>query len=157
MGIIKTSTQLHLAPSTTTQLNLPPPSFLHVHPPPLRSFQPLASFLLHLQRYNNQNIARNLAIFPKFRSKKSHGTHGILEEQIRNPDLDFQNSDHKIHFRANLGRKIKVVCFAWKLANKVSRGSLFLFHHQFSEFLTLNPILGKFGPEKSELSVLPEN
>ena len=38
MGIIKTSTQLHLAPSTTTQLNLPPPSFLHVHPPPLRSF-----------------------------------------------------------------------------------------------------------------------
>ena len=39
----------------------------------------------------------------------------------------------------------------------VSRRCWFLFQHEFSEFLTLNPFLGKFGPKESKLFVLPEN
>ena len=120
-----------------------------------------------------------LANFPKFRPKNSklnvltkHTTHSILEVLIPNPYLDFWNSDPKIHFWANLGRKrqrcssfvkigthgisrmliliptlvfwisipnsifgqiwaekVKVVPFAWKLADRVSRGCWFLFRH----------------------------
>ena len=33
------------------------------------------------------------------------GTHDIMEVLIPHPDLDFWNSDPKIHFWANLGRK----------------------------------------------------
>ena len=52
---------------------------------------------------------------------------------------------------------MKVVHFAWKLVRIVSRGWSFLSQHKFSEFLTLNPFLGKFGAKKSKLPVLPEN
>ena len=44
------------------------------------------------------------------------GTHGILKVLIRNLGIEFQNSDPKILFWANLGCKFKVVSFAWKLA-----------------------------------------
>ena len=100
------------------------------------------------------------------------GTHGILVVLSLNPDLDFWNSDHKIHFWANLGpkiqscpfclkivthgilrmliliptlvfwisnpnflfgqiwaKKVKVVCFNWKLVHMISRGCWFLLQH----------------------------
>ena len=39
------------------------------------------------------------------------GIHGILEELILNPKLDFRNSDPKILFRANLSQK-SISCFS---------------------------------------------
>ena len=52
----------------------------------------------------------------------------ILHLQNFFEDLEFQNSDSKIHFWANLGRKkVKVVCFVWKLAHRVFRRCWFLF------------------------------
>ena len=124
----------------------------------------------------------------------------MLEVQIPNPHLDFWNSNHKIHFWANLGRKsqkcsfflkismhgtltmliliptlvfwisnprsifgqiwakkVKVVCFDWKLVHMLSRDCWFLFQYQFSEFQNLNPFLDKFGPKNSKLTSLAEN
>ena len=89
------------------------PSSTQLHPPPPRSFQPPPSSLQHPQQYLNQNIARNWAISPSLGRKiKSRpfwlkiGTHGILELLIPNPDLDFRNSDPKIHFWANLSKSV---------------------------------------------------
>ena len=93
---------VHPAPSTSTQL----------HPPPSSSFQPSPSSLQHPQQYSNQNIARNWAISPNLGRKIQScpfwlkiGSLGILEVLIPNPDLDFWNSDPKIHFWLNLGPK----------------------------------------------------
>ena len=65
-----------------------------------------------IQRYKNQNIARNWAIYPNLDRKIQScflclkiGTHGSLEVLIPNSYLDFGNSETKIHFWANLGRK----------------------------------------------------
>ena len=159
-----------------TNLHLPPPS----------SFQPLCSSFQHPpgslqqpQQYLNQNIACNWAISPNLGRKIKNWpfwlkivTHGILEVLILNPDLDFWNSDPKIHFWANLGRKsqscpfflkigthsiltmliliptlvfwisdpksifgqiwakkVKVVCFVWKLLHMVSQGCWYLLQH----------------------------
>ena len=85
------------------------------------------------------------------------GSLGNLEELIPNPDLAFLNSYPKIHFLANLGRKVKVISFAWKSLHMLSGGSWFLFQHYFSELATLNPFLGKFGPKSSKFSILTEN
>ena len=50
------------------------------------------------------------------------GTHGILVVLSLNPDLDFWNSDHKIHFCANLGPKIQSCLFCLKIgAHSISR------------------------------------
>ena len=54
-------------------------------------------------------------------------------------------------------KKVKVVSFNWKLVPMISRGCWFLFQHWFYEFPTLNFFLGKFGPKKSNLSILLEN
>ena len=43
------------------------------------------------------------------------GTHGILEVLIPNPDLEFRNSDPKILFQANLGRKSQSFPFCLKI------------------------------------------
>ena len=108
-GITKPCTHLHPAPSTSIQL----------HPPPPNLFQSLPSSLQHPQKYLNQNIAHNWAISPRFGQKIKScsfwlkiGTHGILEVLIPNPDLDFWNSDPKIHFWANLDRKSQS-CLVW--------------------------------------------
>ena len=105
-----TSTQLHPAPSTSTQLIS---TSTQLHPPPLSSTQPPPRSLQHPQQYLNLNIARNRAISPNLGQEIKNcpfwlkiGTHGILEVLILNPDLDFWNSDPKIHFWANLGPKI---------------------------------------------------
>ena len=102
---------LNRAPSST-QLHPPPPSSTQLHPPPPSSFQPPPSSLQHPQQYLNQNIARNWAISPNLGQKIKScpfwlkiGTHGILEVLIPNPDLDFWNSNPKIHFWANLDPK----------------------------------------------------
>ena len=105
--------------STSTQLHSPPPSL----------FQPPPSSLQHPQQYLNQNIARNWAISPNLGQKIKScpfwlkiGTHGILEVLIPNPDLDFWNSDPKIHFWANLGPKIQSCPFCLKIgAHSISR------------------------------------
>ena len=110
-------------------MHLPPPSsiYLHLASPCLHS-APLSS-LQHPQQYLDQNIARNWAISPNLvRKIKSCpfwlkiGTHGILEVLIPNPDLDFWNSDPKIHFWANLGPKIHSCPFCLKIgACRISR------------------------------------
>ena len=110
-------------PPSSTQLLPPPPSSIYLHPAPSTSTQLIPasnqlhpsppSSLQHSQQYLNQNIAHNWAISPNLCQKSKTcpfwlkiGTHGILEMLIPNPDLDFWNSDPKIHFWANLGPKI---------------------------------------------------
>ena len=125
-GITKLCTQLHPAPSTSTQLMS---ISTQLHPPPPSSFQPPPSSLQHPQQYLNQNIARNWEISPKLGRKIKScpfwlkiGTHGILEVLILNPDLDFWNSEPKIHFWANLGPKIQSCPFCSKIgAHSISR------------------------------------
>ena len=119
------SIHLHSAPSTSTQLISTP---TQLHPPPPSSFQPTPNFLQHPQQYLNQNIARNGAISPNLGQKTKScpfwlkiGTCGILEVFIPNPDLDFWNSDPKIHFRANLCPKIQSCPFCLKIGAHISR------------------------------------
>ena len=45
-------------------------------------------------------------------------THGILEVQILNPDLDFWNSDLKILFWENFGRKSQSCAFFLKIGTR---------------------------------------
>ena len=111
-----------------------PLSSIHLHP---SSFQPPFSSLQHPQQYLNQNIPRNWAISPNLGRKIKScpfwlklGTHGILEVLIRNPDLDFWNSDPKIHFWANLGPKIQSCPFCLKIGT-----------HGISRMLILIPTL----------------
>ena len=95
---------MHLPQPSSTQLHLSPPSFLQ-----------------YPQRYKNQNIARNLAISQNLGQKIERcpsglkiGTHGILEVLI----LDFKNSDPKIHFWANLGRRSQSYQFYLKIGTR---------------------------------------
>ena len=71
---------------------------------------------------------------PKFRPRNSFclntGSHGILEVLIPNPDLDFWNSDPKIHFWANLGPKSQSCPFCLKIGT-----------HGISRMLILIPTL----------------
>ena len=108
-----------------------------LHPPALSSFQSPASSLQHSQQYLNQNIARNWAISPNLGQKIKScpfwlkiGTHGILEVLIPNPELDFWNSNPKIHFWANLGPKIQSCPFCLKIGT-----------HGISRMLILIPTL----------------
>ena len=149
----------------------PPPSSIHLHPAhfnlhpaPPSSFQPPPSSLQHLQQYLNQNIARNWAISPNLGQKIKScpfwlkiGTHGILEVLIPNPDLDFWNSDPKIHFWANLGPKIQSCPFCLKIGTHGISKTLILIPTLVLWIQILISILGKFGLKKSRLSVLNEN
>ena len=108
-----------------------------LHPPPPNSFQPPPSSLQHPQQYSNQNIARNWAIFPNLGRKIQScplwlkiGLHDILEVLILNPDLDFWNSDPKIHFWGNLGPKRQSCPFCLKIGR-----------HGISRMLILIPTL----------------
>ena len=110
---------MHPAPTSSTQL----------HPPPPSSFQSPPSSLQHPQQYLNQNIAHNWAISPNLEQKIKScplwlkiGPYGTLEVLILNPDLDFWNSDPKIHFWANLDPKPKSCSFCLKIGtNGISR------------------------------------
>ena len=77
--------------------------------------------------------------------------------QTPNRDLDFWNSDPKIHFWSNLSRKSQSYPFFPKIGVHGVSIMLILIPTLVSEFPILNPCLGKFGPKKSKLSVLPEN
>ena len=123
ISITKPCTHLHPAPSTPTQLISISTQF---HPPSPSSFQPPPSSLQHPQQYLNQNNEKNQkcnwAISPNLGQKIKScpfwlkiGTHGILQVLIPNPDLDFWNSDPKIHFWANLSPKIQSGPFCLKI------------------------------------------
>ena len=129
MGITKPCTELHPAPSTSTQHHpAPSTSTQHIsistqlHPPQLSWFQPPPSSLQHPYQYSNQNTASNWAIFPNLGRKIQSclfslkiGTHSFLEVLIPNPDLDFWNSDPKIHFWATCGPKSQSCLFCQKI------------------------------------------
>ena len=108
-----------------------------LHPPAPSSFHPPFSSLQHPQQWLNQNIARNWAISPNFGRKIKScpfwlkiGTHDILEMLILNPDLNFCNSDPKIHFWANLVPKSQSCLFCLKIST-----------HDISKMLILIPTL----------------
>ena len=88
---------------------------------------------------------------------------------IPNPNLDFWNSDPKIHFWANLGPKFQS-CPVWLKIGAQSISRMLISNPdpkivgadsesklRFLKFQPQNPFLGKFGPKNSELSVLSEN
>ena len=92
--------------------NLAPSISTHLHSPPLSSFQAPVSFFQHPERYENQNITCNLAIFPNLVRKiqscsfcMKNGIHDILQMLFPNPHLELRKSDPKIRFPANLCRK----------------------------------------------------
>ena len=132
LGITKPCTYLHTAPSTPTQLYPTPSTSIQLIQPPPSSLQ-------HPQQHLDQNIARNWAISPNLNWKiKSYplwlnvSTHAILQVLIPNPDLDFWNSDPKIHFWANLGPKSQSCPFCLKIgAHSISR---FLIPNQDLDF-----------------------
>ena len=105
--------------------------------------------------------------------------HNISRMLIPNPDLYFWNFDTKIHFWANLGPKSQSCLFCLKIGTHgISRKLIliatlvfwisnpnFLFgqicmptvcQDSFYEFPNLC-FFSKFGPKKSNLSILPEN
>ena len=57
------------------------------------------------------------------------GTHGILAMLILIPTLVFWISYPKFIFGQTWAKKVKVVCFAWKVVHMVSRACWFLFQH----------------------------
>ena len=84
------------------------------------------------------------------------GSHSISKMQIPNPDLEFWNSDFKIYFWANFGRKSQSCLFFLKI---VMHGILtMLIFIPKLVFWIANPkfILGKFGLQNSKLFVLPK-
>ena len=106
----------------------------NLHPAP--SFSPISTSSNHLisasahlsatscknQRYKNQTTARNWAISPNLGRKIQScffclkiGFYGNLKMMIPNPDLDFGNSELKIHFWANLGGKSQSCPFCLKI------------------------------------------
>ena len=75
------------------------------------------------------------------------GTHGIFMMLILIPTLVFWISDPKSIFGKIWAKKVKVVQFGWKLAQRVSRRCWFLFRHYFSQFPTLNFFFGQIWTE----------
>ena len=145
---------MHLAPPSSTHFHPAISTSTQLHPPPPSSFQPPPS---SLQQYLNQNIARNWAICPnlvqKIRKKNCPfwlkiGTHGILEVLIPNPDLDFWNSDPKIHFWANLGRTSQS-CPAWlKIGKQCVSTMLILIPTLFFSVLKPKSFFGQIWAQK---------
>ena len=129
-----------------------------MHPPP-------PSALQHPQQYLNQNIAPNLTISPSLgRKVKSYPfllkicTHCILEVLNPNADLDFWNSNPKIHFWTNLGPKIKKCSFCLKIgAHGISRT---LIPNPDLDFWNCDPkthFWANFGGKSQMLFVFLEN
>ena len=103
-------------------MHLASPSSIHLHLAPPSSLQ-------HPQQYLDQNIPRNWAISPNLGRKikippflLKIDTNGIMEMLISNPDIDFWNSNPKIHFWANLGPNIQSSPFCLKIGtHSISR------------------------------------
>ena len=122
------SIHLHPALSTSTQLIS---ASTQLHPPPPSSFKSPPSSLQHPQQYLNQIIACNWAISPNLGWKIRSclfwlkiGTQGVLQVLIPNPDLEFWNSNPKIHFWANFGPKIQSSPFCLKIGTHSILGML---------------------------------
>ena len=81
------------------------------------------------------------------------GTQSLSRMLILILSLVFWNSYPRFILGQIWAEKVKVVCFAWKLAYGISWGCWVLLRHYFSEFPTLNPFLGKFGLKKLKLLV----
>ena len=136
----------------------------HLQPAPPSSFQPPPSSLQHPQRYENQNIERNWAIYPNLGRKiqiclfcLKISTHGILEVMILNPDLDFWKSNPKIHFWSNLGRKSQSCPFCLKIDTHGTSKPLTLILALVFGISNPKSIFGQIWAKKSKLSILPEN
>ena len=130
MGITKPCTHLHPAPYTSIQL----------HPGAI-----------------SPNLGQKIKSCPFWLKT---GTHGILEDLILNPDLDFWNSDPKTHFWANLSPKIQSCPLCLKIGTlSISRMLISNpdFKLGFLKFWSQNPFFGKFGPNKSKSLILSEN
>ena len=136
--IAKPCSHLHSASSTSIQ----------VHPPPPISLQ-------HPQRYNNQNIARNWAVFSNLVRKIQScpfwlktGTYGAFEVLIPKPDLDFRTFKPKIHLWANLGRKNQSCPFCLKIGTQIISRMLNLIPTTFFWISDPNSIFGQIWAEK---------
>ena len=79
------------------------------------------------------------------------GTHCFSRMLILIPTLALWISNPNFLFGQIWVKKGKFVCFNWKLAQMISQGCWFLFQHLFYEFPTLDSLLGKCGPKKSNL------
>ena len=101
------------------------PSFTQLHPPLPSSTQLSATpSTIFGPKYSRNwaispNLGRKIKI-PPFLLKID--THGIMEMLISNPDIDFWNSNPKIHFWANLGPNIQSSPFCLKIGtHSISR------------------------------------
>ena len=111
-GITKLCTHLHPPPSTSTQLIS---TSTQLSATPSTIFKPKYWTYWAI----SPNLGRKIKSCPFW---LKIDTHGILEVLIPNPDLDFWNSDPKIHFWANLGPKIQSCLFCLKIgAHSISR------------------------------------
>ena len=130
-GIAKRCTHTQLHPPLPSSIHLHPAHF-NLHPAPFTSTQFIsASTQLSATPSTifEPKYSRNWATSPNLGRKIKScpfwlktDTHGILEVLIPNPDLDFWNSDPKIHFWANLGPKIQSCPFCLKIgAPSISR------------------------------------
>ena len=137
-------------------MHSPPPSSIHLHS---------AYFRLHPAPCNSLNVIRTKILhvigqFPQIYTKKIQsylsrlkiGTHGNLQALIPNLDLDFQNSDPKIHFWPSWGQKSQFCPLAWTLAHIISWKCWFQIWSKNFEIPT--PNLGKFGPKNHSLFIL---
>ena len=79
------------------------------------------------------------------------GTLGILEVVIPNLDVDFWNSNPKILFWAKLGQKSQSCLFYLKIGTRSISRMLILIPILISQFLNLNPFLGKISPANGTL------
>ena len=102
-------------------LNSLPPSSIHLHPPPPSLFQPPSSS----SSSSKTKILQVIGQFPKFRLK--NWKLFILTEKYckqyfgganSESKLRFFNSDPKIHFWANLGRKNQSCPFCLKIGTQ---------------------------------------
>ena len=113
----RSSIQLESDPSTSNQIYSLPSSSTHLHPAHLNHHPALCntlnvistnSLLLVISRTLGRKIHQ-------FKIWQEIGTHVILEGLILNPDSILWNSDSKIDFWANLGRKSKKCRFCLKI------------------------------------------
>ena len=74
------------------------------------------------------------------------GTHGILTMLILIPTLVFWISYPKSIFGQIWAKKVKIVCFAWKVVHMVSRACWFLFQHS-----KLKSIFGQIWTKKLQV------
>ena len=128
-----------------------------LHPPPPSSLQ-------QPQQYSNQNTTRNWTISPNLGRKiqscpfwQKIGSRGILEVLIPNTDLEFRNSDPKLHFWENLGPKGQSCPFCLDIGTHGISRMLMLIPTLVLWIFKQKSISDKFGQKKSKLSVLSEN